>query len=97
MLNFSPDHLDRHPTVDAYGAAKARIFENQNARDFAVINADDPAVLELARAAARRRAVRARRRSIAGTVVETAGSSTRRTVATGSCRSTRFTCSGRIW
>lgn len=49
MLNFSPDHLDRHPSVDAYGAAKARIFENQNARDFAVVNADDPAVLELAR------------------------------------------------
>jgi UDP-N-acetylmuramoylalanine--D-glutamate ligase len=49
MLNFSPDHLDRHPDVAAYGAAKARIFENQNASDFAVINADDPAVLELAR------------------------------------------------
>jgi UDP-N-acetylmuramoylalanine--D-glutamate ligase len=49
MLNFSPDHLDRHPTVDAYGAAKARIFENQQSDDFAVINADDPAVLELAR------------------------------------------------
>jgi UDP-N-acetylmuramoylalanine--D-glutamate ligase len=49
MLNFSPDHLDRHPDVEAYGAAKARIFENQNAADFAVINADDPAVLELAR------------------------------------------------
>jgi UDP-N-acetylmuramoylalanine--D-glutamate ligase len=49
MLNFSPDHLDRHPTVDAYASAKARIFENQNARDFAVINADDPTVLELAR------------------------------------------------
>src|SRR6185295_9772708 len=49
MLNFSPDHLDRHPTVAAYAAAKARIFENQNARDFAVINADDPTVLELAR------------------------------------------------
>jgi UDP-N-acetylmuramoylalanine--D-glutamate ligase len=48
MLNFSPDHLDRHPTVDAYAAAKARIFENQDARDFAVINADDPMVLELA-------------------------------------------------
>jgi UDP-N-acetylmuramoylalanine--D-glutamate ligase len=49
MLNFSPDHLDRHPTVDAYGAAKARIFENQEPTDFAVINADDPAVLDLAR------------------------------------------------
>ena len=49
MLNLSPDHLDRHSGVEAYGAAKARIFENQNAGDFAVINADDPAVLELAR------------------------------------------------
>ena len=49
MLNFSPDHLDRHPSVDAYGAAKARIFENQQPSDFAVINADDAAVLELAR------------------------------------------------
>jgi UDP-N-acetylmuramoylalanine--D-glutamate ligase len=57
MLNFSPDHLDRHRDVATYGAAKARIFENQDANDFAVINADDPAVLELARkgrAAARR-------------------------------------------
>ena len=42
MLNFSPDHLDRHPTVEAYAAAKARIFENQDARDWAVVNADDP-------------------------------------------------------
>jgi UDP-N-acetylmuramoylalanine--D-glutamate ligase len=49
MLNFSPDHLDRHPTVEAYGAAKARVFENQTADDWKVINADDPAVLELAR------------------------------------------------
>jgi len=49
MLNFSPDHLDRHPTVEAYAAAKARIFENQTADDWKVINADDPTVLELAR------------------------------------------------
>ena len=49
MLNLSPDHLDRHPTFEAYRAAKARIFENQDAGDFAVINADDPAVLEIAR------------------------------------------------
>jgi len=49
MLNFSPDHLDRHPSVEAYGAAKARIFENQAADDWAVINADDPGVLDLAR------------------------------------------------
>jgi UDP-N-acetylmuramoylalanine--D-glutamate ligase len=49
MLNFSPDHLDRHPTIGAYAAAKARIFENQDAADWAVVNADDPAVLEMAR------------------------------------------------
>jgi len=51
MLNFSPDHLDRHPSVDAYAAAKARIFENQRADDWKVINADDPTVLALARQA----------------------------------------------
>ncbi len=64
MLNFSPDHLDRHADVAAYAAAKARIFENQDAADFAVINADDPAVLEMAR---RGRAT-ARRFSLAGTI-----------------------------
>jgi UDP-N-acetylmuramoylalanine--D-glutamate ligase len=50
MLNFSPDHLDRHPDVAAYAAAKARIFENQTADDYAVVNADDPTVLRMARA-----------------------------------------------
>lgn len=50
MLNVSPDHLDRHPSVDAYAAAKGRIFENQTADDWAVINADDPTVLRLAQA-----------------------------------------------
>src|SRR5262245_28627211 len=44
-LNFADDHLDRHPSVDAYAAAKARIFANQTARDWAVVNADDPAVM----------------------------------------------------
>ena len=47
MLNFSPDHLDRHPNVEAYGAAKARIFENQDTSDWMVVNADDPEVLRL--------------------------------------------------
>jgi len=49
MLNFSPDHLDRHPSLEAYAAAKARIFENQEASDWAVVNADDPSVVELAK------------------------------------------------
>ncbi|RYD39634.1 MAG: UDP-N-acetylmuramoyl-L-alanine--D-glutamate ligase, partial [Verrucomicrobiaceae bacterium] len=36
-LNFAPDHMDRYPTVEAYRAAKLRIFENQTADDTAVI------------------------------------------------------------
>jgi UDP-N-acetylmuramoylalanine--D-glutamate ligase len=43
FLNLTPDHLDRHHTLEAYGAAKARIFENQTEADSAVLNADDPA------------------------------------------------------
>ncbi len=41
ILNITPDHLDRHHTFEAYVAAKARIFENQTAGEFAVLNADD--------------------------------------------------------
>jgi UDP-N-acetylmuramoylalanine--D-glutamate ligase len=43
FLNLTPDHLDRHHTLEAYGAAKARIFENQVGDDAAILNADDPA------------------------------------------------------
>jgi UDP-N-acetylmuramoylalanine--D-glutamate ligase len=43
FLNLTPDHLDRHHTFEAYGAAKTRIFENQTEADSAVLNADDPA------------------------------------------------------
>ena len=48
LLNFSPDHLDRHVDVEEYAAAKARIFANQTERDWAVVNADDEAVLAMA-------------------------------------------------
>ncbi|HXP79935.1 MAG TPA: UDP-N-acetylmuramoyl-L-alanine--D-glutamate ligase [Verrucomicrobiae bacterium] len=41
LLNVTPDHLDRHGSIEAYGRAKARMFENQTAEDAAVINADD--------------------------------------------------------
>lgn len=41
-LNLAPDHLDRYPDVDAYAAAKARIFRNQAEDDVAVVGADDP-------------------------------------------------------
>jgi UDP-N-acetylmuramoylalanine--D-glutamate ligase len=41
-LNVTPDHLDRHHTFEAYAAAKRRLFETQQNRDFAVLNYDDP-------------------------------------------------------
>ena len=44
-LNLADDHLDRHPDVAAYAAAKARIFANQRAGDWAVVNLDDPIVM----------------------------------------------------
>jgi UDP-N-acetylmuramoylalanine--D-glutamate ligase len=40
-LNFAPDHLDRYRSVAEYRAAKLRIFENQTAKDVAVINAGE--------------------------------------------------------
>ncbi len=48
LLNLTPDHLDRHLTMEAYTAAKARLFEKQTESDFAVLNADDDAVVKLA-------------------------------------------------
>jgi len=48
VLNVTPDHLDRHRTLDVYVNAKARIFENQQPGDFAVLNEDDPTCLTLA-------------------------------------------------
>jgi UDP-N-acetylmuramoylalanine--D-glutamate ligase len=48
VLNVTPDHLDRHRTLEAYVDAKARIFENQTSEDFAVLNADDPTCVVMA-------------------------------------------------
>jgi UDP-N-acetylmuramoylalanine--D-glutamate ligase len=48
ILNITPDHLDRHRTFETYVNAKARIFENQQAGDFAVLNADDLTCVGLA-------------------------------------------------
>ncbi len=48
VLNVTPDHLDRHRTFEIYVDAKARIFENQQASDFAVLNADDPTCVAMA-------------------------------------------------
>jgi UDP-N-acetylmuramoylalanine--D-glutamate ligase len=48
FLNLTPDHLDRHHSMELYSKAKARIFENQGEEDFAILNADDPATTPLA-------------------------------------------------
>jgi UDP-N-acetylmuramoylalanine--D-glutamate ligase len=41
-LNVTQNHLDRHHTFESYASAKGRLFETQQAGDFAVLNADDP-------------------------------------------------------
>ncbi len=40
-LNLSDDHFDRYRNLEDYGRAKARLFENQDASDFAILNRDD--------------------------------------------------------
>ncbi len=42
ILNITPDHLDRHRTMEAYARAKARLLMNQTEADTAVLNHDDP-------------------------------------------------------
>ena len=47
-LNLTPDHLDRHYTMEKYVDAKARLFETQRSGDQAVLNYDDSACRDLA-------------------------------------------------
>jgi len=47
LLNITPDHLDRYHSMSEYIDAKARIFENQKAGDFLLLNADDPVLMEV--------------------------------------------------
>lgn len=42
ILNITPDHLNRHGTMENYIGAKKRIFENQTKDDFIILNYDDP-------------------------------------------------------
>ncbi len=46
-LNLTYDHLDRYHDLDEYGRAKARIFENQDPGDWAILNREDPLVWRL--------------------------------------------------
>lgn len=48
ILNITPNHLDRHGTMEAYRAAKANIVNHQGASDVAVLCADDPGAMSLA-------------------------------------------------
>jgi UDP-N-acetylmuramoylalanine--D-glutamate ligase len=52
LINLTPDHLDRYPSMAEYGAAKQRIFMNQSKSDFAVVPGTDAVVLAMARASA---------------------------------------------
>jgi UDP-N-acetylmuramoylalanine--D-glutamate ligase len=47
FLNLAPDHLDRHADLQAYLAAKLRVFSNQANEDLAVYNANDPALADV--------------------------------------------------
>ncbi len=51
ILNITPDHLERHHTMDAYVAAKAKIFENMTPDSFLLLNRDDSYCRELAASA----------------------------------------------
>ena len=48
VMNLTPDHLDRHKTMEAYAAAKANIFKNQGPEDYLLLNKDDAIVAAMA-------------------------------------------------
>ena len=47
MLNITPNHLDRHKSMQAYTAAKAHILTHQKKDDIAILNRDDPGSMGL--------------------------------------------------
>jgi UDP-N-acetylmuramoylalanine--D-glutamate ligase len=64
LLNLTPNHLDRHPSFEAYVSAKAQIFRNQTAEDYAILNADDHNVMALAPAIASTKVFFSRQREL---------------------------------
>ncbi len=48
LLNITEDHLDRYPSFHDYGEAKGRIFQNQERKDYAVLNADESLTFQFA-------------------------------------------------
>lgn len=47
VLNITPNHLDRHGTMEAYTLAKSQILRHQDTGDYAILNADDPGASSL--------------------------------------------------
>ena len=54
LLNITPDHLDWHPTMEAYASDKSRVFANQGRDDLAVVVVDDPGAAPYAEIVAER-------------------------------------------
>lgn len=48
ILNITPDHLDRHHSLAGYIKAKAKVFANQTANDWLILNQDDDETVKLA-------------------------------------------------
>lgn len=49
ILNITPDHLNRHKTMENYAYTKGRIAENQTDKEFCVLNYDDEILVEYAK------------------------------------------------
>lgn len=64
LLNLTPDHLDRHKTMEAYGKAKGKIFANLGKDDYAVVNAEDDACVLLAKESAGKLVLFSRERTV---------------------------------
>jgi len=68
FLNLTPDHLNRHQTMENYLKTKAKIFERQNQDDYAILNGDDPYVFSLAPSLRAKKIIFSRNRSFPGGV-----------------------------
>lgn len=70
VLNIAPDHLDRHPSLEAYVRAKGGIFRHQAPDDWAVGNADDPHAWRLTSESPGRPVPFSRKRRVEGAYLE---------------------------
>ncbi len=80
-INFSDDHLNRHGSREAYWEAKKRLFAKQGPEDWAILNADDPAIQPLIGALTARTLAFSRRGELAEGVILADGQIVHRTPA----------------